>query len=165
MIYSMIYYAGSLEGSTLNVQSMVDAMMTIRQNLDDFMITLTEEDRRTLLKMGNASKPFVEKTMEFMDSNPEFISPLIKTEEMRSKFELIQLLIPFFRELKQISRNLDDTLMMLGSDVMVSANDYYHSVKRAKSMRIKNAQPIYLELHKRYQRKPNRAPKEMDNAA
>ena len=56
MFYNMIYFAGSLQGSTLNVQSMVDAMMTVRQNLDNFMITLTEEDRRTLLKMGNASK-------------------------------------------------------------------------------------------------------------
>jgi hypothetical protein len=144
-------------GALLNVQAVQDSLVCLRQNLDSFMIALREEDRKKLLKMGNVSKPFVERILDFMHSNPEFISPLIKTDEMRAKFDFIQTLLPIFREFKQITRNLDDTLMLLGSDVMTSANVFYSSVKHAKKMRIPNATPIFEELQQRYLQKPNRS--------
>lgn len=152
-------------GNILNVQAVQDSLVFLRQNLYSFMIALREEDRRKLLKMGNASKPFVERTLDFMLSNPEFISPLIKTDEMRAKYELIKQLLPIFREFKQITRNLDDTLMLLGSDVMYSANVFYSSVKHAKKMRIPNATPIFEELQQRYLQKSSRRNADKNKAA
>lgn len=152
-------------GANLDLHAVQNALACLRQNLDPIMIALREEDRRTLLKMGVASKPFVERTLDFMHSNPEFISPLINTEEMRANFDFIQTLTPIFRECKQITRNIDDTLMLLGSDVMTSANTFYGSVKHAKRMRIPNATPIFEELQQRYLQKPNKGLDDKKSAA
>ncbi len=149
-------YSNLNKESSLNSQEILETLDLIRENLNSYIVTLNAKDRMKITKMGNDSKLFVKQTLDYMEANPEFISTHIKSEEIKAKFELVQSLLPIFREIKQISQTLDDTMMAMGSDLMMAANDYYSSVKRAKKLGIPNAQPIFEELKTRYVRKANR---------
>lgn len=146
----------SHQGSNINPDAVLQSLDFIRQYLGPSKFTLTDADRVKILKMGDSARLFVEMILDFMESNPEFISPLIKPEEMKAKFERYKQILPVLREFKQIKRNLEDELMVLGADLVGDANNYYNSVNRAKKMGIPDAKPIYEELQKRYAHKAKR---------
>lgn len=132
------------------------ALAVLQEKLSPLLISLTVKDRERLVKMGEASKPFVEKVLEYMKSNPEFLPPYTDMAEMEKDWLVIIQLLPVYNVLSQIFSNLDDTLMELGSEVMGPANSYYKSVQSAAKLGIKNSKPIDDDLKVRYQRKPKR---------
>lgn len=142
-----------------NLLAIMESLIFIREQLGSTKVALTEEDRIKILKMGDSSKLYVEMVLEFLESNPEFISPLTKPEVMNAQFKRYQLLLPILREFKQLKRILEDEMMLLGADLMTGANNYYNSVNRAIKMGIPNATTIHEELRKRYAHKAKRKPK------
>ena len=53
-------------------EAVMRAIATIREKLP-FLIDLTTEDRRTIVKMGDKSRAFVSKALEVATQNPEFL--------------------------------------------------------------------------------------------
>jgi hypothetical protein len=58
----------------------MDAIATIRQKLP-FLVDLTTEDRRTMLKMGDKSRAFVSKALEVATQNPQFYLVLLMSKK------------------------------------------------------------------------------------
>lgn len=133
-----------------------DAIAVLQAKLDPNLISLSVDERRELNKMGEASRPFVGKTIEYVDTNPEFKSPYNNVEEMKKDWTLINQLGPIYNVLNQIVSNIDDTLMEAGAEVLDQANKYYGSVQIAAKDGMANSKKVYEDLAVRYEKRSKR---------
>jgi hypothetical protein len=106
--------------------------------------------------MGEASRPFVGKVIEYVETNPEFKSPYNNVEEMNKDWTLINQLGPIYNVLNQIVSNLDDTLMEAGAEVLDQANKYYGSVQIAAKNGMSNSKRVYEDLAVGYEKRSKR---------
>lgn len=139
-----------------DLQAIKDAIAVLQAKLGPLLIALTADQRRDRTKMGEASKPFVEKVLEYIRSNPEFLPAFANPDEMDRDWKAHQELNPIFNILNQIVSNLSDTLLELGYDLMKPSNAYYNQAKMGVKMDVPNAKPIYADLKVRYERKPKK---------
>lgn len=139
-----------------DLQAIKDAVAVLQANLSPLLIALTTDQRRDRTKMGEASKPFVEKVLEYIRSNPEFLPAYANGDEMDRDWKAHQELNPIFNQLNQILSNLSDTLLELGYDLMKPANAYYNQAKAAVKMDVPSAKPVYNDLKVRYVKKPRK---------
>ncbi|RIW14629.1 hypothetical protein D0X99_13905 [Algoriphagus lacus] len=147
----------SIEIPPADLQAVKDALQIVGNILNPYLIALTDDERRTMLKMGEATEPFVGKVMDYVVSNPQFLNPFTDVPEMQKDWKAISQLLPVFRTMDQICSNLNDTLMEAGKEVLEPALAYYNAVKMGVRMNVPDAKPIYEELRKRWEkrRKPN----------
>lgn len=143
----------SIEISPADLQAAKDAIAVLQTVLGPILIALTAKERSKRNKMGEASRPFVEKVLEYSQTNPEFLPAFANVAEMKKDWKANSDLGPLFNALNQITSNLNDTLLELGSDLMKPCNAYYKSVQLGVSMDIPNAKPIYEDLRVRYEQK------------
>lgn len=139
-----------------DLKQIKEAIAVLQAKLEPNLISLTIEERRSLNKMGEVSRPFVEKVMEYVEINPEFKSPYNSVDEMNKDWGLINQLGPVFNILNQICSNLDDTLLEAGAEVLDQANKYYGSVQIAAKDGMPNSKKVYEDLAVRYERRSKR---------
>jgi hypothetical protein len=142
-----------------DLQIVKDALATIQTTLEPYLIALTPEDRRKLLKMGDGSEPFVAKVMDYAVSDPQFLPPYVQFAEMKKDWEAVTGLLPIFRTVQQLENNLSDTVMLTGSETFDASLSYYNSVKMAAKMNVPNAKTIYEDLSKRFEAQGKRKAK------
>ncbi|WP_026955212.1 hypothetical protein [Algoriphagus vanfongensis] len=138
------------------LQAIQDAIAVLESTLDSKLISLTVEERKELNKMGEASRPFVGKVTDYVQTNPEFISPFNKVDELLEDWTLIGQLGPLYNTLNQIVTNMDDTLMEAGAEVLEQANLYYGSVQQAVRVNMPHSKPVYDDLKVRYEKRSKR---------
>ena len=108
--------------------AVMDAIATIREKLP-FLVDLTTEDRRTMLKMGDKSRAFVSKALEVATQNPEFLPRSFDVEEMRRDLALYEALYPVLLSLTQLQELVDDTYIAIGSEAYAAALAVYNYAK------------------------------------
>ncbi|NEU76250.1 hypothetical protein PI95_027915 [Hassallia byssoidea VB512170] len=108
--------------------AVMDAIATIREKLP-FLVDLTTEDRRTMLKMGDKSRAFVSKALEVATQNPEFLPRSFNIEEMRRDLALYEALYPILLSLTQLQELVDDTYISIGSEAYAAALAVYNYAK------------------------------------
>ncbi len=94
-------------------EAVMAAIATIREKLP-FLIDLTTEERRTMLKMGDKSRAFVSKALEVGTQNPDFLPRAFNLEEMRRDVELYEALYSVLLSLTQLQELVDDTSIRFG---------------------------------------------------
>lgn len=127
-----------------------EAMNTLNGILSDVLITLSADERKTLPKMGDNTEPFVEKVVDYTKTNPEYVPPFIKADDMEVDFHSVQVLNKTLRPLRQLVDQLEDTVMLAGSEAYVAALSFYNSVKLAQRMKQPGAGAIVDDLKKRF---------------
>jgi len=127
------------------------AITALAALFEPMLVALDPDDRRTLAKMNDRSIPFVEKVVQYVDSNPEFVPPYVDTVEFKKDFQTFMELREFLRPLLQMIANLEGTTMLSGSDAYEVARVYYQSVQLAAKMKVPNAQAIYDDLKSRFE--------------
>lgn len=133
-----------------------DAIAVLQTKLDPNLISLTIQERKDLNKMGEASRPFVGKVMEYVETNPEFKSPYNNVEEMNKDWTLINQLGPIYNVLNQLVSNIDDTMMEAGAEVLDQANKYYGSAQIAAKDGMANSKKVVEDLAVRYEKRSKR---------
>ncbi|MFV0377446.1 MAG: hypothetical protein ACK5JD_09110 [Mangrovibacterium sp.] len=128
--------------------------------LKPYIIGLSKEERKKLPKMGDGTSPFVQKALEYCQSNPEFIPAYFKPEQFNNAFTGWAQLNSIFRPVQQLYSDLEDTIMQAGSESYGLALIYYNSVKQAAKEGIQGAKPIYEDLKKRF---AHNGPSQSDN--
>jgi hypothetical protein len=118
--------------------------------LDDYLDSLTPEDRQAFFKMGDKSYAFVEKTVELAAINPKFAPSYFKLDELKIDLEDAVNLRTLINRLQQLSRKLEDTAMLAGSEAIAQSLSYYNSVKQATRDNVSEARPLFEELKKRF---------------
>jgi len=126
--------------------------------LQPYLIALTPEERRTIPKMSDKTMPFVEKTIEYCETAPQFAPPYMDIKAMDGDMKVTQQLTPLLRTAIALNDGLDDTVMEAGGESYVNALSYYNSVKQAAKMNVPGAKSIYDDLSKRFERAKNGKP-------
>lgn len=139
-----------------DMKAIMDALKVIEEKTKPFIHILDAQERRDLPKMGEASEPFVEKTIDYAKSNPEFMPPYVKADDMEVDFKSVQQLNKIVRPMRQLLDGLEDTNMLAGSEAYVAALSYYNSVKLGNRMNMPGALAIYEDLKKRFKQKPKK---------
>jgi len=130
--------------------AVMDAIATIRQKLP-FLIDLTTEDRRTIVKMGDKSRAFVSKALEVATQNPEFLPRSFNLEEMRQDLALYEALYPILLGLTQLQELVDDTCMAAGSEAYASALAVYGYAKASGD--VTGLDAVINEMGRRFTRR------------
>ena len=120
--------------------------------LDPHLVSLTPAERQMLPKMRDKTLPFVEKAMEYAQSRPNFTPPYLDVKELTIDVKAVEDLTQVYRDVEQLCRNLDDTIMLSGSEAYTASLTYYNSVKQAAKVNVPDAKAIYEDLRKRFEK-------------
>ncbi|MBN3957623.1 hypothetical protein [Nostoc sp. NMS8] len=119
---------GSL--SAQDIQEIKTALQKVQQKLP-FLVTLSTEERRKLVKMGDKSLAFVSNSVTAAQSNREILPATFDVEELVRDYQLATALTELLISMQQLTEQVDDTLMAVGSEVMTSSLTVYDYVKTA----------------------------------
>ncbi len=111
-------------------QAVLAAIQTIREKLD-FLVDLTPEERRTLLRMGDKSRGFVSQALNLAEQNADILPRSFDVDEMRKDVELLAALEPIMASLSQLSELVEDTYMEVGSEAYAAALLVYQFARAA----------------------------------
>lgn len=126
----MAYQNISAQLSEQDLTEIHTAIATIEQRLP-FLVNLTAKERRHLFKMGDKSLAFVSNSVATAQQNANILPPSFDLVEFSQDFDLTQHLNEILMELKQLTEQVDDTLMAVGSEAMQSSLAVYDYVKTA----------------------------------
>lgn len=141
----------SIEISQADIDDINKAVQTLNDKLAPYLIALEAGDKQALAKMKDKSVPFVEKVLQYVDSNAEFVPAYLDTGEMKKDFQAFNVLNTILRSLAQIVSNLEDTSVLCGSETYQGSLAFYGSVRQAKKMNVPNADAIYEDLSVRFE--------------
>lgn len=120
--------------------------------LKPYLIALTPEERMSMPKMSDKTQPFVEKTIAYCAMSPQFIPLYLNVEELNSNMKVYKQLMGLFRIVRGLNDGLDDTTMQAGGQSYSLALSYYNSVKMATKIDVLEANTVYDDLKKRFEK-------------
>ncbi len=116
--------------SEKDIQEIKAALQTIQQKLP-FLITLSVEERRKLFKMGDKSLAFVNNSITAAQTNRDILPATFDLEEYVKDYQLANSLTEILIGLRQLTEQVDDTLLAVGSEAMSNSLTVYDYVKTA----------------------------------
>ena len=114
------------------------------------VINLTAEERKSMLKMGDKTLAFVNKTLEYAAQNPNLVPSYVDLAEARKDNELTADIYGIFQQLSTLLRAMEDIGMVAGGEAYEAALVIYHSIKGASRSNIPGIQAIYDDLKQRF---------------
>ncbi|WGV24194.1 hypothetical protein [Halotia branconii] len=116
--------------SPTDIKEIKTALQTIQDKLP-FLVTLSPDERRKMLKMGDKSLAFVNNSVSAAKSNPEILPASFDVEELVGDYQLATALNEVLISMYQLAEQVDDTLLAVGSEAMTSSLTVYDYVKTA----------------------------------
>jgi|TARA_R110002111_G_scaffold46174_2_gene83168 hypothetical protein len=142
----------SIQIPEAELQTVKEAIATLKTTLSPYLIAISAEERQRIPKMGDGTIPFVEKVMDYAQEDSQFLPPFVDLNELSKDWEVVKKLAPLLRDLQQVESNLNDTVMMAGSEAYVGALGYYNSVKYGARVNVADAKVIHEDLKQRFNR-------------
>ena len=115
-----------------------------------FLLNLTKQERITIPKFGGASLLFDEQCASYMASSPNLIPPYVDPVEVAKDRVLRLVLADILREAKKLCEMLDDTLMVVASELWMADISFYQSVKQAARRNVLGADAVFDDLKSRF---------------
>jgi hypothetical protein len=143
--------AVSIEIKPNDLKQILTLLAEVDTILKPYLIALTPEERKELPKMSDKTVTFVEKALEYAQSNPQLAPPYMSVPELKIDLTAVGDLTQVIRPVEALYENLSDTIMLSGSEAYVAALTFYNSVKQAAKLNVPNAKPIYDDLSKRFE--------------
>ncbi len=106
--------------------------------------------------MGDKTIATVQKVKMYITTNPEFAPVYMDKTEFLKDEMVVTGLKPLANLAEQLASDLDDTIMLAGSEALVASMMYYGTVKEAASKAVTTAKPIYEDLSQRFSKKANK---------
>lgn len=137
------------------------ALATLETKLLPHLVKLTPDERQELLKMGDKSYAFVDKTLEYCQKNPDLVPPFIDVNELAVDVAAIRTIRAIYQPMSQMTNALGDTMSLSGSESLSACLMFYSTVKNATRSSNQKAETIYNDLSNRF---PGRGRKEKEQA-
>jgi hypothetical protein len=122
-----------------------------------FLLSISNEERQEIPKLGDKSGGFHEKCMGYMASNPEFLPGFIDIAEINKDKTLRNQVNEFWPHLKTLCESVNDTVLLLGSELYMADLAFYQTVREAARRGRAGADTIYNDLKQRF---PGATPQE-----
>ena len=139
------------ELTAADLQAVETAIETIQTKLP-FLISLTNDEKASMFKLGETYKPFVEKAEWLVDNFPMIMPGAFNTAQFKKDLALLTILGSLNNKLQSIAKTMDDTITAVGSDVILAALEIYNSGKNNEE-RIPGLKPIIDEMKTFFPRK------------
>jgi hypothetical protein len=130
-------------------QDILAALNVLNDKLLPLLIELAQGEARELPVMGDKSYAFVFKALEFAKQYPEFAG-LINVPEFEKDINTVGTLREFYVSLAQLTKKVQDTMTLAGSEAYVAGLTYYGSSKEGQKRKLPNSVLIVDELSKRF---------------
>ena len=95
-----------------------------------FLFNLTPEDRKKILKMGDKSVSYVDEVLSAMQANPTVVPSTFDVAEFAKDVKLYSDLTDVLNAIRPLTEGIDDTMVLLGNEMMQQANDGYGILKQ-----------------------------------
>ena len=142
----------SIDISEEDLTEIHNAIATLKAKLSPYLIAITPAERQAVPKMSDGTIPFVEKAMDYAREDAQFLPPYTDLDEVHKDWNAVKNLVPMLRDIQQVESNLNDTVMVAGSEAYLGALSYYNSVKYATKLNVADAKIIYEDLKQRFQK-------------
>jgi hypothetical protein len=116
--------------SEQDMQDIKSAIDLIQTKLP-FLITLSTDDRKRMIKMGDKRFAFVKNSLSAAQNNPNILPASFDLNEFTKDYQLALQLNELRTQLQQLQEQVDDTAMSLGSEAMSNSLTVYDYVKTA----------------------------------
>ena len=113
-----------------DLQEIKQAIAIIQTKMP-FLITLSQEERKRLYKLGDKRLSFVQNSLKAAQSNPNILPASFDLSGYNNDYRLTHDLSDLLMLLNQLTEQVDDTLMAVGSEAMSSSLTVYDYVKTA----------------------------------
>lgn len=137
------------------IQTNINALSTSLENY--LLFNLTPSDRLELSKMGDKTIAFVQKSLEYAESNPTLVPAYLDITEAKKDFALSQELNNILKQISTLQRAIEDTTMVAGSEAYNAALVFYNSVKGASRVNVPGSEAVYNDLQQRFAVKTKKA--------
>lgn len=142
-------------------KEVMQAIATIQQTLS-FLINLSQEERRSLPKLGDKTRIFIQKAMEVVNQNSEFMPRSFEVANMQREVDLYEGLYPILLAIAKLHELVDDTYVAAGNEAYTSARTVYSSAKvNGRGMGV---DAVVDELGQRFSRKSRKSAPEAKSA-
>lgn len=134
-------------------QTLADCASLLQQvatALQPYLQTLTKAERKKLAKLGDKTVGFMEKTITYTGTHPEFIPAYLDVPEMKRDYTLQTGLRPVWNLLDTLGTQVNDTMLLAGSEAYNAGRLYYNSSRDAAKQGIPNARTVYDDLAARF---------------
>ncbi|MBW4541474.1 MAG: hypothetical protein KME43_20375 [Myxacorys chilensis ATA2-1-KO14] len=111
-------------------QAIKQAILLIQQKLP-FLVTLSADERQRLYKMGDKRLAFVQNSLSAAQSNPNILPASFDLQGFSNDYQLATDLSELLMLLTQLTEQVDDTLLAVGSEAMSSSLTVYDYIKTA----------------------------------
>ncbi|OWP83978.1 hypothetical protein BWK59_07655 [Flavobacterium davisii] len=138
------------------IESVTQKLQECKTALAPYLQGLTIEERSSLFKMGDKTVATVQKTKSYVDTNPEFVPAYMDKTEFLKDEALVTVLSPIANLASQLTTDVNDTVMLAGSEALQASMLYYGQVKEASNRGIATAKPIYEDLSQRFMKRPSK---------
>jgi hypothetical protein len=130
-----------------DVQQHLDAIKTA---LAPYLLSLTPDERKTMLRMADKTVAFVQKTTDYATSTPAFVPAFVDLAELKQDTAGMAALTPLRQQCEQLALDLDSTVMTAGSEAYANALIVYGNIKFMAKNKQPGAQAAYDELSVRF---------------
>jgi hypothetical protein len=113
-----------------DIDAVKAAITTINSKMP-FLVTLTEDERKTLFKLGPKSVDFVQDCASAVQAFPGIFPPSFNTSEFTKDAQLFKIMVDIFMSLDSLNEKLNDTMMAVGSEAMGASLHAYTYVQTA----------------------------------
>jgi len=149
-IIIMSYQNISATVSAADLQAVKDAIAVIQQKLP-FLVNLTADERKSILKTGPNSLSFVQNAQQAAQNNPDIFPKSFDVTEFTSDVTLFAVLTEINTAVAQLGSSIDDTRMAVGGEAMKEATQVYTYVKTAAAS-TPGLKPVADQLGQRFQK-------------
>jgi hypothetical protein len=125
--------------------------------LKPYTIPLTPGERSNMAKLGDKTLAFVEKTNSYALANPQLCPAYFDQAAFAIDFADYRSLRPLVVLTEQLLHNIDDTMMVAGSEAFIASLSFYNSAKDAAKRDIPGAKAVYDDLKTRFPQKRGKA--------
>ncbi|RYU80273.1 hypothetical protein [Hymenobacter persicinus] len=131
-----------------------ESLNAIKAALAPYLISLTPEERKAMLRMGDKTVAFVQKTADYATNSPALLPPFVDFEELKQDLKGVTQLTPLAQQLEQLTLDVDSTLMVAGSEAYGNALTIYNNVRFLAQNHQSGAQAAYEDLRQRFPGRP-----------
>ncbi len=118
--------------------------------LAPYLVSLTNDQKAGLPKMGEKSIPFVTKGAEYLSIPSTPAPPYIEPAELNIDLTAHETLRQIRQVVAPTLEMLDDTMLLCGSEAYIAVLAFYNYLKGAAKMGVPGAKTIYEDLSTRF---------------
>jgi hypothetical protein len=133
------------------------AFETVRSILTPFQVVLSDALRKTTPRMADSTLAFVEKSIGFAFSHPQFKPGYVDADAMKRDLIGYNLSNRYLAQAAEISRMLEDIAILSGSEAYLASLSFYRNLKVQVRDNQPGAKVVFDELKARFDRQGKNA--------